>query len=476
MENNLIKIVVNNNLIECKNGESLYKVLTENGIYTSSFCGGNGTCGKCKVTVDGRETLSCRTACYDNMTVELRGENENIQTKSGIEQTHNLKGSPLFCLDIGTTTLALALVDSAEKSVAEVFASNNPQRKYGADVISRIGYCSGGGLNNLHTCLIDEINSLLNKAYKKYGINSAEKLFVAGNTVMTHLFLNVDCSSMGAAPYTPAFLEAKKVSGGDLNLNGISNVYTLPCFASFVGGDIAAGIYDVKIPEDNKYALLIDLGTNAEIALFSKDVIYCTSAAAGPCFEGANITCGMSALSGAVSSFKLLNGEKTVETVNNAPAIGICGTGLIDIIAELLAAEEIDETGYLECEEPFNIANDVYLHQKDIREFQTAKSAVKSAAEILIDKAEITFDDIEALYISGGFSSFINVENAGICGLLPLALLKKCRAIENSSLGGTVKYALGNFNPESLMAAVRYIDLTTDPDFSEKFVENISFE
>lgn len=375
----------------------------------------------------------------------------------------------MFALDIGTTTLALALIDKGEKRVAEVFTANNPQSKYGADVISRIGYCSEGGLSELHACIIEAVNSLLEKAMKKYDIASANDMFVAANTVMLHLFLNTDCSSMGTAPYTPAFLEKRDLNGADISIKRVDKIHTLPCFASFVGADIFAGMYAVEKPQKGKYSLLFDLGTNAEIALFSQDEILCTSAAAGPCFEGANIECGMSAIPGAVSEFKI--GQ--YKTVGNEKAVGICGAGLIDIIAELLRSGEIDEAGYLEQEEPYVIAPNVYITQKDIREFQVAKSAVKSAAEVLAERAEASFEDIETVYLSGGFSSFINIENASRCGLFPEELSKKCKAVSNSSLYGTVKYAL---SPRELTEKCRYIDLMTDADFSEKFMYNINFD
>lgn len=473
MENKIIEITVNDgeaHTVKTEEGKRLFDVLSENGFYTASFCGGNGTCGKCKATVNGVDMLSCRTYAEDKMSVTLNSKARDILSESGIKATEKLSGEPVFALDIGTTTIALAVVDTNEKCVVDVFTANNPQAKYGADVISRIGFCADGGLLKLHTSVIEAVNSLLEKASVKYSVASAREMYVAGNTVMLHLFLNTDCSSMGAAPYTPAFLSGREADGSALGITRTRKIYTLPCFASFVGGDIYAGMYAVKKPEIGKYSLLLDLGTNAEIALFSRDEILCTSAAAGPCFEGANIECGMSALPGAVSEFKIDGGAKTV---GNEKAVGICGTGLIDIIAELLRSEEIDETGYLEQEEPYVIAENVYITQKDIREFQVAKSAVKSAAEVLLERAGISFDDIETVYLSGGFSSFINIENAAFCGLIPKELSKKCKAIRNSSLYGAFKYSL---DPRELTEKCRYIDLMTDADFSEKFMYNINFD
>lgn len=479
MENNVNFTIIcgdKKDTVFAPDGKRLFDFLTENGYYTASFCGGNGLCGKCLVTVDGKEELSCRTDIKDGMTVLLPFKAQGVSSKSGIYETHEAPKKPFFALDIGTTTLALALADSDSGAVSEVFVCDNPQTAYGADVISRIGVCRNGGLEKLHSCLIKSVNSLLNKACEKYGIFCVDNLIVSANTTMLHLFLNVDCSLMGEAPYTPSFLDGQSVSGESIGIMKVRKIETLPCFSSFVGADIAAGLLSLKKPKNEKWNFLFDLGTNAEIAMFSSDKVICTSAAAGPCFEGANITCGMSATPGAVSSFKLLDGKKQIETVGGEKAVGICGTGLIDIIAELLKCAEIDETGYLENEEPYEIADTVYLYQKDIREFQVAKSAVKSAAEILMKRAGVTEADVETVYLSGGFSSFINTANASACGLFPFISDEKCCAVMNTSLAGALKYGVNPAGLDKIMKNFQYIDLNADTDFSNSFIENINFD
>jgi uncharacterized 2Fe-2S/4Fe-4S cluster protein (DUF4445 family) len=216
--------------------------------------------------------------------------------------------------------------------------------------------------------------------------------------------------------------------------------------------------------------LLIDLGTNAEIVLFSEKSALCTAAAAGPCFEGANISCGMSATSGAVYSYS----EDKIKTISDAPAKGICGTGLVDIIAYLLDKEIMDETGYME--DDFEIAEGVSINQADIRQYQLAKSAVYSAIITLLQMKNITFDDIDKMYISGGFSAKINIENAVKTGLLPKELKNKCIAIKNSSLLGTVKYACEKNDLAIYIDNSTYVDLSANPTFSDLFIENMMFE
>ncbi|MBR0510228.1 MAG: DUF4445 domain-containing protein [Clostridia bacterium] len=297
-----------------------------------------------------------------------------------------------------------------------------------------------------------------------------QTLYVAGNTTMLHLFFGVDPSGMGAAPYTPAFLEMKEASGESLGLPKIQNAVSLPGAAAFVGADLTAGLNYVEMPPAGRYRLLIDLGTNAEIVLFSSAGALCTAAAAGPCFEGANISCGMSASSGAVCAY----GAWGYRTVNDAPAKGICGTGLVDLIAFLLASGAIDETGFMECG-GFEAAPGVTLTQKDVRQYQLAKSAVCSAVETLIQKRGVLYDDIDAVYISGGFSEKINVSNAVKTGLLPPALKEKCIPAGNSSLMGTVKYACETNDLSVFLAHTAYADLAADPVFSARFIENMTF-
>ena len=245
---------------------------------------------------------------------------------------------------------------------------------------------------------------------------------------------------------------------------------TLPSIASFVGADLVAGLNFVEMPEAETYSLLVDLGTNAEILLFSKEKILCTAAAAGPCFEGANISCGMSATDGAIYAYA--NGVAT--TIGDQPAKGVCGTGLFDIIAELLANETMDATGFLE-EDPFEIAPGVQLTQADVRQFQLAKAAVCAGIQTLIQKQAVAYDQIEKVYISGGFSAKINLTNAVKTGLLPEDLEAKCVCINNSCLQGAVRYACQQNALEELVARAVYVDLSSDPAFTDLFVNNMFF-
>ena len=228
------------------------------------------------------------------------------------------------------------------------------------------------------------------------------------------------------------------------------------------------------MPEDGKYNLLIDLGTNAEVVLYSNKSGVATAAAAGPCFEGANISCGMSATKGAIYAFELNYGQTKYKTIADEAPTGICGTGLIDIISELVRNGIIDETGYMD--EDYKLSDNVYLSCEDVRQCQLAKSAVYSAILSLMKTENIGFESISKMYISGGFSSKINISNAVNSGLLPKELSHKTVALNNSSLQGTVKYACYGGNVEKITDMIKYIDLSSNSYFSEMFMENMMFQ
>ena len=463
----MARVVIDGNTYTAGNGERLSDLLIRTGNAIPLPCGGRGSCGKCRVTVNGQPELACLYAVESDCEVILP-ERETILSETGIIQATGAQTGPMaLALDIGTTTLALALVSLDDGSVARAVTRSNPQRAYGADVMSRIGYCREHGVTGLQLAVIAAVNEMR----RELKAPPVEEMYVAGNTTMLHLFFGADPSAMGVAPYTPVFLESKTAPGESLGLPNINTVVSLPGAAAFVGADLTAGLNYIGLPRSGKHRLLIDLGTNAEVVLFSRAGALCTAAAAGPCFEGANISCGMSASPGAVCAYS----AEGYRTVGDLPAKGLCGTGLVDVIAALLADGTIDETGYMECEE-YELAPGVSLTQGDVRQYQLAKSAVCSAVQALVRRQGVSFDDIDALYISGGFSAKINIANAVTTGLLPAALEDKCVAVNNSSLLGTVKYACEHNDLSVYLDRARYVDLAADPVFSDLFIENMTFE
>ena len=460
------KVRFNNRIVDVPDGTILSDILIKSGENPPHLCGGKGTCKKCLVMVNGKEELSCQYEIKSDIDVVLP-ENDDVISETGVTESGEITENCCFCLDIGTTTLALALVSIDKKEIIKAKTATNPQRVFGGDVINRIEYCNNNDVSNLQSCLVNEINKILDE----FRVNSAKTMYVSGNTTMLHIFFGINPSSMGIAPYTPIFLDSKEEKAINLGLKGIKKVISLPCISAFVGADLVAGVNYANLPSENKYNLLIDLGTNAEIVLYNKNNLYCTSAAAGPCFEGANITCGMSATDGAIYSYSY---DGNFETIGSKTPKGICGTGLIDIIAVLLEKGVIDETGYMKNDE-FFITDTVKLTQKDIRQYQLAKSAVYSGLIALLREKAISCEAIENLFISGGFSAKINIDNAVKTGLLPKEIQDKIIVLNNSSLLGTVKYACEQNDLSVYAKKSEYIDLSTNQYFSEKFIENMEF-
>ncbi len=448
----------------------LSDLLASHGYFVPHPCGGRGACKKCTVLLNGSPVLACRHTLLGDGEVILP-DGEQISSVAGGDETFRLTEKVCLCLDIGTTTLALSLVSLDETAIIRTVTAPNPQRAFGADVISRIDHCTKHGVKDLQKVLLNALSPMVESLLSFFGLTGVDTMYVAGNTTMLHLFFSVDCASLGVSPYTPAFLEERTGSGESLGLPQIGKITSLSGISAFVGADIVAGMEYVGLPSPGKWRILLDLGTNAEIALFNNEKILCTAAAAGPCFEGANISCGMSASAGAICAYSS-DGEVTV--IGGGAAKGLCATGLIDAIAEGVRRGDIDETGFLE-EDPLPIFGTVALTGQDIREFQLAKSAIRAAMECLVSRAGITFDDVEGLYIAGGFSAGLNVKNAAFVGLIPEELSAKFRGVNNASLLGTVKYA-GAAEVLSLpLSAAEYSDLSADPLFSDLFMEYMMF-
>ena len=422
-------------VLSAAHGEKLSDVLIKNGFSVSHPCAGKGMCKKCTVLVNGRNELSCQYKICADAEVILP-EKEEILSFCG-EYTFAVVSENLcFALDIGTTTLALALVSLDEKKIICTKTCVNPQRVFGADVVSRIEYCRKNSVADLQCAVVSAVNKMIDDLSDEHNV-SVKKMYVAGNTAMLHLFFGVDCSAMGVSPYTPSFLDCRRENGADIGIEKVQEITSLPNISAFVGADIVAGLNFVGMPQKGKYNILIDLGTNAEIVLYSDEKILCTAAAAGPCFECANISSGMSATKGSIYAYS----ADRIQTVGNEKAQGICATGLIDIIAELLKNETIDETGSMDCEK-FTVAENVFLTREDVRQFQLAKSAVYSAIITLIKMQNVSFADIEKAFIAGGFSSGLDISNAIAVGLLPLELKSKYVVVNNSSLLGTAEFAV----------------------------------
>jgi len=355
----------------------------------------------------------------------------------------------------------------------------NPQSIYGADVISRITYCqeNENGLINLKQVIVNAINNELDQFSLIKGIRSAsfERIIVAGNTTMLHLLLGENPVSIALAPFIPKFtgMQVRKGDLSGLNINPLADVITLPCISAYVGADIVAGLAVIK-PLYRNY-LFIDIGTNGEMALVKGDWIFTCSTAAGPAFEGATLSCGMGAVNGAISSF--ISPEE-FSVIGNTEPVGICGSGIADIIAYLLDARLVDKTGVLKLPFTLHKKNNIVVTQQDIREIQLAKSAIYSGIKVLMKSAGMDFRDIDALYLAGGFGNYINIRSAVRIGLLPSELQNKIFPVGNSAGMGALQFLKSDEfenRIERITRSSEYIELSDSDDFTIEFVMNMDF-
>lgn len=487
------------------------------GTVENAPCGGKGRCGKCRVYAKGdlsemteHERLllgdeadkGVRLACMCRIfgsadTAKYGGEGAVIEIKGRMPEysLSPMCGGYILAADIGTTTVALYILDCGTGKPVFVDSFENPQREYGADVISRIGAVIDNydNLENEGRIISEAINKSIAKSeVKSEDINAA---VIAGNTTMLHLLARLDPRGIANAPFTPSSLfgcgyDACKIG---LNLSECAEAILLPCFSAYVGGDICAGIAACEADKKEKNILFIDIGTNGEMALCRSDgsITVCATAA-GPAFEGAHIECGMGGFEGALSHIHVENGEIICEVIGNKEAEGICGSGLIDGTAVLLELGVMDETGYLDedmCAERnaafghddddrFYFTKNVYLSAKDIREVQLAKSAIRSGIVSLEAHTSVSEEDIDGMLIAGGFGAHIDLDSAAKIGMLPPELLRCASSVGNTAGSGAVLYALSSEHRsamDTMSQKVEYIELSDSAVFRESFIEQMMF-
>lgn len=504
----ICKVLPQNLSIELNNSETLFSALRKADIKIFAPCGGKGTCGKCAVrvlegdlpvTAEDKKffseeeltegyRLSCKAVLSGDVTVEIVSLDKDLAEASAyiygldkIDVKYDVKD--ILAVDIGTTTIAFALISGTDKKVRKTYTTTNHQRTYGADVIARIVAAGEGKASDLMASVKKDIMDGVKAVFSEEDAENTE-LIITGNTTMEHLLLGYDVSGLGVYPFTPVSVDVFETDWHTLFDDTGYNmpIRIMPGFTTYVGADILAGILACEMGEDNKNTLLVDLGTNGEMALSTADKLLITSTAAGPAFEGGNISCGMPGVEGAVSEVSYVNDEFVIKTINDAEPVGICGSGIIDAIACLVENEILDETGLLDddyFDDGVELAEGVVLTQKDIREMQLAKSAVRAGLETLIKKAGLSYKDIDVLYLAGGFGQYINIDSAVAIGLLPTDLKEKIVVVGNTALAGAIKYGLienAEDKASVLKSKAEEIDLSTDPTFQEGYMTYIMFE
>ena len=476
-------------------GESIAQALLRKDYKVPMACGGNGTCGKCKVEIDGAWVNSCKLYPKPEEDIIISafgwGEGrEELTQIAGVEKINITEGrareakgqtrKTFLAVDIGTTTIAAALVEKETGAVLATAGCGNSQRIFGQDVLSRIKASVAGTGEKLKTLIRQDILNLSEEIQKKQKDIVIEHIYIAGNTTMEHLYMGDSCEGLGKAPFTPVSLAERKDS--------LSNVPVtlLPGISAFVGADIAAGMLACGMDEEERPSLLLDLGTNGEMVLALEDKMIATSAPAGPALEGGNISCGVASVTGAISKVRVIGERTIIGTIGNTPATGICGTGVLELVAGLYENHIIDASGQMKekyREEGFPLARmkdgkQITFTQQDIREVQLAKAAIHSGIELLLEQAGISMGEIKKVYLAGGFGGYLDVHIAAGIGLLPAELEKCTKAVGNTSLQGCIAYGSSEENrsrTEEMIRKCESINLAEQADFEERYVANMNF-
>lgn len=537
-----VKIILEGKEYISREDESILDTLTKSGEAFSFPCGGRGTCGKCKIQLLEGELpvstedekffskeeleqgyrLACKAFPTENCVIRFCGDTEeefevlgdvkaamdssgdadcvqSSATGECTEKQHIDGNQKPYCIaiDIGTTTLAVSLVESSTGNSVQVHTAINRQRRFGADVISRIqASCEGKG-SQLQQSIREDLLEGIQTVMKQGNVaeEDLEMISIAGNTTMGHLLMGLSCETLGVYPFTPVDISMRKLEFAEVFGEAVLHVpvLLLPGISTYVGADITAGMLTCGFAREEKVSLLIDLGTNGEMAIGNKDKILVTSTAAGPAFEGGNISCGVGSVAGAISDVVIEESGNadgagvTVTTIGDKAPVGLCGTGVIAMVAELLRNELVDETGLLDedyFDDGFPIVKDVEgneltFTQKDVREMQLAKAAVRAGLETLLLRYGTDYDGIDKVYIAGGFGYKLDLQKAAAIGLLPEELLSKVEAVGNSSLAGAKEAVLGADAMEE-MKHICYVseevNLSSDKDFNEFYMEAMMFE
>ncbi len=521
-------------------GATLLEAAGQAGIILNSVCGGKGICKKCQVILepDGQKVLACQYRVESDLVVTIPAGSrffeqkilaEGIETKAEFEpdiykkylkdaETNKIFG---VAVDIGTTTVVAKLVDMKDARCLASEATLNPQTKYGEDVVSRINYAqTDEKLTELQRAIIDCINELIAKLCDQADINAKQiyEMCVVGNTTMNHIFLKQPISQLGQAPYKAYSLDAYDLPPEKLTLqiNPAGNIHTVENIAGFVGSDTTAVALAVDMDSAEEMTLAVDIGTNGEIVLGTKDKLYAASCAAGPAFEGAKISCGSRAVDGAIEAIIVNDNDIDLDVIGSSPPRSICGSGLIDAVAVMLDFGIIDKSGRFidlntladkvptkilkriikqDGQPAFVLAvrqahraersrgaetkgEKITLTQKDIREVQLAKAAIRAGIKILQRKLIIEDSNIRQILLAGAFGNYIRPESALKIDLLPEAGLEQIRFVGNAASSGAQILLVSNrFRKKAhqLARRIEYVEIAHQPGFQAIFVDSMAF-
>lgn len=502
----------------CPPGQPILSFLQEQHMSPPALCGGRGNCGKCRVRIlsghlpvtaedmlffssqelaDGWR-LACRAVPSEAVIVSFARQDESSFAVLGMTgQTDTLPAGHQagIAIDIGTTTLAVSLVDITAQRVVHTETAVNSQRRFGADVISRIQAANTGCSEALRQDMVQDICRLAAALHDRFPCMDAAfaGFAAAGNTTMQHLLMGYSCRHLGTWPFTPVSLGGETISACEVLGSELpaawkdAPFYLLPGISTYVGADITAGIWHCGMSRQSGLSLLLDLGTNGEMALGNKEHILVASASAGPALEGGNLSCGTGSVRGAVSHVTIRDGRAFVQTIGQASPVGICGTGIIACMAGLLEQGIADETGKLQ--EPYFSSGFpvtqkadgtmLYLTQQDIREIQMAKGAIRAGVETLLRAYGAIYEDIQHIYLAGGFGVHLQPAAAAVIGLLPDAAVSRVTAAGNTALAGAADVLI---QPqvvqelEHIQKSAKEIILGNTPEFQKLYISHMGFK
>lgn len=504
--------------LTCPGGCRVHDYIQSQGTALAMSCGGKGMCGKCRVrVVRGRLPvtpedkrifseaqlaqgwrLACKAVTREAVEIVVPVQEQQgfsaLAAEAADEGALSLAADHDYGLavDIGTTTLAAALVDCTDGKILATATAVNSQHSFGADVVSRIGAACHGKGKALQKAVRRDLTRLMKQLLKDHPGTAARcrQMAIAANTTMLHLLMGWPCDGLGDWPFHPVSLggktyRAQEVLGPQSPLAD-ATVTLLPGMSTYVGADITAGIWQCGLVSSDDVSLFVDLGTNGEMVLGNKDQRFIASAPAGPALEGGKLTWGTGSVPGAICGVRIERGRAKVRTIDHTVPVGICGTGILEAMAGLVREGLVDETGKLV--EPyfhkgFPLASTldyqrITLSQQDIREIQMAKSAIRAGIESLIERSGISRQRVHQVFLAGGFGYYLDPQKAAVIGLLPADLAERTTAVGNTSLKGAIGLLTGAVTLEELQAiaaGVEEIVLGNDEAFQRLYIDYLNF-
>ncbi len=463
--------------VQVPSGTSLLQAEVLAGLQPDAPCAGLGTCGKCRAFIEGIQILACQTLADRDMTIYLPSGHDDyeqaVKEASEDSDAGRIK-SCVLAFDVGTTTVAGYILDGETGKQLAYASVLNPQCQFGADVISRIQKALEGDMVLLQQCIAAALKRLTRDLAEEAKVSPEciSAVAIAGNTAMHHLLLGIDPKPLITPPYMPAVIEAMELYRG-------CAIRILPNIAGFIGGDMVGCMVATQFDQEEDLALLIDIGTNGEMLLGNRHRRIACSTAAGPAFEGAKISCGMRSVEGAVTRVTVESGKPKFHVIGGGMPVGICGSGLVDLAAFLLDEGIIDDTGFMACGQYCLEDSNVILTQKDIRELQLAKAAIRAGIDLLAETMEISTADIKKVYLAGAFGAYMDPKSACRIGMIPPVLSDRISVIGNGAGEGAKQCALHYevfLRSQELARETDFLELAAIPRFQEKYIDALGFE